>query len=529
MITPARRSFLVLGAAGGLAALARPALVRASSLAHPGIDTCFPFGVASGDPDGNSVVIWTRLGTLPLRYRVSPALPATVDVHWEVSRDPLMRSPIRTGLVTARRSEGYCVRAVVALPPTGAPYWYRFSAAGCASAIGRTILLPAPEIRTSRLRIAVASCAHYEFGHYAAYDRIAEDSPDLIAFLGDYIYEHNAPPRRAGETVRSYGGPLAHTLEDYRWRYAIQKTDPALQRAHEAAPWISIWDDHEVLDDYSGIFSSARTETRTAFLRRRQAAYRAWYENMPVRPGTRLSNGRYRIYRRMYFGDLASIDCLDGRQYRAQQPCPEGPDAGEGHMEPDSCSALFDPGRQFLGANQERWLARNLARKGQIWSIIAQDLMVASLRAPDRATGHYRYWTDSWDGFQAARNRLTDLLHDLKTPNPVIFSGDYHAHFASEIRQRPHDPASPVVATEFLGTSITSPGPSYAAIRSVLPINPDIHFYDSRKRGYILAEFTRDRADIRMKGLDDVRDPDSAARDMARFIVERDAPRLLPG
>ncbi|GBR00351.1 alkaline phosphatase D family protein [Asaia lannensis] len=523
MLLP-RRTALGLGAS---LCIAKPSLVRATSLDQG--TSCFPFGVASGDPDTDSVVIWTRLGTLPLVFGAEPDLPEAVPVIWEIALNPDMTGLVASGHTIARKEAGYSIHVVPRLPAAGRPYWYRFLARGCASPVGRTVSLPRRSQRIDSLRLGIASCAHYEFGYYAAYDRMADDRPDLVAFLGDYIYEHNAPPRRLHEAIRAYGAPLAYSLADYRWRYAIQKTDTALQRAHRVAPWLCIWDDHEVEDDYSGLFSAAKNETQPAFAARRAAAYQAWFENMPVRPELRRNRNVYQLYRRLYYGDLASIDLLDGRQYRSQQPCPTGKYGGEGHMEADSCRDLFDPGRSFLGRDQELWLHRQLKEHHTLWTILAQDLMVASLRAPDHEPGHYRYWTDSWDGFQSARNRLMDLLADTKAPSPVIFSGDYHAHFASEIRQRAHDPRSPVIATEFLGTSITSPGPSFEAITSVLPLNPDIHYYDSRQRGYILADFRRDRAEIALKGLDNVRDPLSAVQDMARFIIKHGEMKLVKG
>lgn len=514
----------LIGASGLL--LAMPALCRATSLGMRH-DTLFPFGVASGDPDARSFVIWTRLGTLPLVPLAAPELASVVPVGWEVFSDEALRHRVLAGQAEARVENGYCVHVVADGLAPMRPYWYRFTAGGTQSRVGRGVTLPDAGARVAKLRVAVASCAHWECGYYAAYRRMAEENPDLVLFLGDYIYEHNAPARLKARLVRSYDAPEATDLAGYRWRYAVQKTDPSLQEAHAVAPWLPIWDDHEVEDDYSGVWSSRPDDRIGDFLQRRQAGYRAWCENMPIRPELARQGGDFRIYRRLAYGNLASIILLDGRQYRARQPCAPGTAGYDGRMISASCPDLADPGRTFLGMEQESWLFDHLKRRDAAWTVIAQDLMVASLRAPDRKAGGYRYWTDSWDGFQGARNRLTDALATLAPPSPVIFSGDYHAHFASEIRQRPHDMRSPVVATEFLGTSITSFGPSFQAITSILPDNPDIKFFDSRKRGYVIADFDAKAMTARLCSLVDASDPDSRVEAAATFVVERGHQKLM--
>ncbi|WP_167375205.1 alkaline phosphatase D family protein [Acetobacter malorum] len=489
--------------------------------------TVFPFGVASGDPDTEGFVIWTRLGTLPLLPDQPPALPDIVDVHWQVSTDSQMQRIVQSGIIQTSAVSGYTLRVVLQGLQAYRPYWYRFTALGAQSIVGRGLTLPHQGAAVSSLKVAVASCAHWEAGYYSAYQHIADDRPDLILFLGDYIYEHNINTAHYPGIVRSYQTSTASTLDGYRWRYALQKTDPSLQAAHAATSWLPIWDDHEVEDDYSGVWSSHPEEQVRNFVLRQRAAYQAWYENMPVRPSV-LGYGReYKIYRRFYFGDLAVLNMLDGRQYRARQPCAPGTVGRDGHMERDTCRDLADPNRTFLGQMQEQWLFEALKDRSVLWTVIAQDLMVASLRAPTPEHNGYRYWTDTWDGFQGARNRLTDALAYLSPPSPVIFSGDYHSHFVSEIRRRAHNVKSQIVAPEFLGSSITSFGPPYKNIVSVLPENPDIKFFDSRKRGYILSEFNRKYVKTVMRSIVDATNQNSPCSNSATFIVERGSPRLV--
>lgn len=499
------------------AGLAIPAIGHAENF-RGGKDTVFPFGVASGDPAEDGFVVWTRLGTLPLIYGIAPNLPQKVPVYWEISEDEGMHSVVQKGQTYAAAISGYSVHVEIQGLKPGRPYWYRFRAQGTQSGIGRSRTFPISGQAVSSLRVAVASCAHWEMGWYSAYRHLANEHPDIVLFLGDYIYEHNAPPARQGLTVRSYGASEATDLEGYRWRYGLQKTDPDLQKAHAVAPWLPIWDDHEIEDDYSGVWPSSPEESAEAFRRRRLAAWQAWYENMPVRKNVRIADGGMRIYRRIKFGDLAIIDLMDGRQYRSRQPCPVPPKYGDGRIISESCPDFHDARRTFLGAEQERWLYDGFRDHSAVWTILAQDLKVAPLRFP--SSGGYNYWTDTWDGFPLARDRLTQVLANYGPPNPIIFSGDYHSFFASNIRARPYDEEAPVVASEILGTSITSLGPPYEAIQKVLPENPDIRFFDSRKRGYVIADFTRQAMTAKLMSIADARDAQSEVSLTRTFIVE---------
>ena len=488
-------------------------------------DTVFPFGVASGDPAEDGFVVWTRLGTLPLRYGVAPDLPQKVPVSWEISEDEDMHRIVQKGQTYAAAMNGYSVHVEIQGLKPGRPYWYRFRAQGTQSGIGRSRTFPISGQAVSSLRVAVASCAHWEMGWYSAYRHLANEHPDIVLFLGDYIYEHNAPPARQGLTVRSYGASEATDLEGYRWRYGLQKTDPDLQKAHAVAPWLPIWDDHEIEDDYSGVWPSSPEESAEAFRRRRLAAWQAWYENMPVRKNVRIADGGMRIYRRIKFGDLAIIDLMDGRQYRSRQPCPVPPKYGDGRIISESCPDFHDARRTFLGAEQERWLYDGFRDRSVVWTILAQDLKVAPLRFPSSAG--YNYWTDTWDGFPLARDRLTKALANYRPPNPIIFSGDYHSFFTSDIRAHPYDEKSSIVASEILGTSITSLGPPYEAIQKILPDNPDIHFFDSRKRGYVIAEFTRQAMTAKLMSIADARNPFCGVSLTRKFTVERDKKGLI--
>ncbi|OLS62816.1 Alkaline phosphatase D precursor [Pseudomonas putida] len=247
---------------------------------------------------------------------------------------------------------------------------------------------------------------------------------------------------------------------------------------------------------------------------------------MPLRRPPMGSNGGPQIYRRFRYGDLAALPVLDGRQYRSRQPCYQAPVFGKGHMEGESCVDLRDPKRTLLGFEQERWLYDGLRRGDSRWNLIAQDLLVAPLRAQRPGDDEARYWTDTWDGYQAARGRLLDNLRDSRVANPVVLSGDYHSFWANHLHERPEDPDSQSVAAEFVGTSITSNGPSYEAVQSILPDNPQIRFYDSRPRGYLALDLQRDRLEVRMQAISDRMDPAASVSTLKRLVVESGSSRI---
>jgi alkaline phosphatase D len=518
LLLPRRTLLTGLGAA-----VAAPAFT-AFGRSLPNIDTPFVLGVASGDPAEDGFTLWTRLGVLPLDPADAAAgLPGSVHVQWSVASDEGMRSVVRRGTATAERRGGHSIHVDVEGLAPDRPYWYRFTALGARSEIGRTRTLPARGAALDRLRIGIASCASYERGFFSAYRHLAEERPDLVLFLGDYIYEYSLAAN--ADPVRGYGSDTATDVAGYRHRYARHRSDPDLQAAHAAAPWVSVWDDHEVQDDYSGIWSSHPELAVRDFRRRRAAGYRAWFENMPVRRALRPHGDHARIYRRFRYGDLATISTLDGRQYRSRQPCPTAAPFGKGHIEPASCADLADPSRTMLGAAQERWAYKGMEDKSAAWTLIAQDLLMATVRAGDDQTE--RYWTDTWDGFQAPRQRFLDAIAARRPNNPVILSGDYHAYYLNDLHQRPDDANSPRIATEILGTSITSNGPSYDAVTARLPRNPHIRFFDSRARGYVMLDLKRERMDIALRTISDRRDRAATVSTLANFAIESGRPEIV--
>ncbi len=490
-----RRRFLK--GAGGVAGLALLGLhpdVTFSAASGVGSDP-FTLGVASGDPltdqyENASVVLWTRLAPKPLD--VGGGMPnETVSVSWQVAEDESFSLGLRQGTTSASPDFAHSVHVEVDGLAPATVYYYRFSYSTYVSPVGRTKTAPVPGSDIAQLSFAFASCQRWDEGFYYAYRHMKDQDLDLVVHLGDYIYENIMP---ADGGVRNTMVPLACrpepvTLDQYRLRYALYKTDPDLQAAHARFPWIVTWDDHEVENDYASDYPEGASAPDPSFRTRRTNAYMAYYEHMPVRMGPDM-----RLYRRLTYGNLAEFNVLDTRQYRSNQMC------GDGESPP--CEAAWDPSVTMTGPEQERWLLDGLTGSQATWNVIANQVLMAQLDHDTTAAGE-RYWNDSWDGYPAARQRVLTHIAGLvsqqtleKPFNVVVITGDWHSSFVNDLKVDFKDRNSPIVATEFVGTSITSNGDSDIYQRyygPMIPHNPHIKFFDGVHRGYVLCKLDRDR------------------------------------
>jgi len=447
----------------------------------------FSLGVASGMPRPDGVVLWTRLAPQP--QQPDGGLPAqALSLRWEVAEDEAFARVLRRGEATARPEHAHTVHAAVDGLPAGRRVFYRFIAGDAVSPVGRTRTAPAPDEDNARLRLALMSCQHYEQGAYVAHREVAAADIELVLFVGDYIYESSNPRYR----IRPHEGPAPQTLDQYRARYATYKADPDLQACHAAHPWVVTWDDHEVENDYAG--GAARGSPSgldaDAFLRRRIAAYRAYFEHLPVSPRMAPVGAAMRLYEHYGWGRLADLWTLDNRQYRDLQACPDARGAG-GHGVVD-CAALADPSRTLLGADQERWIAAELAASRRRWKLIAQATQISSCGIATRAGR--RVSTDAWDGYPAARERLMDAIAGPRVENALCLGGDVHRNVAASLRVRPDDPRSALIASEFVCTSVTSHGGSPDAVKNMLASNPDLLHARTGESGYAAVDITRDGA-----------------------------------
>lgn len=479
----------------------------------------FSLGVASGDPEPDSVILWTRLAPQPMEP--DGGMPATpVSVRWEVAEDEAFSRVVRSGLVRAEARWGHSVHVDARGLRPGRAYFYRFIAGGEVSPIGRTRTAPARGAPVDRLRLCFASCQKYEAGFYAAWRHVVAEDPDLILFLGDYIYE-GAPSIK--DAVRLHRNPEPMDLAAYRVRYATYKLDPLLQAAHHAAPWALTWDDHEVANDYAGALEQGNGDP-AAFLRRRAAAYQAYYEHLPLR--ARPPHGPdMRLYRTLDWGNLAQLQIVDDRQYRGPHAC-QPPGLVEAHKpyrsKIDACADLYTPYRTMLGAAQEKWLDETLAKTGAQWNLLTQQTLMRQT-VQHYEHGKAEYSADNWSGYPAARDRIFRRWVEAGTSNPLALGGDIHAFAAADIRNPDHPDGAPI-ASEFVGGSITSlrPDPDFKPLAAA----NGLAFAENDVRGYGRLNIDAKGGSVTYRGLADARREDSQISDIARFSLEAGRPGL---
>jgi alkaline phosphatase D len=483
--------------------------------------------VASGDPLPDAVVIWTRLAPEPLQP--DGGMPRrTVAVQWEISEHEDFRQPVRRGVALAGPQDAHTVHVDVRGLESHRWYWYRFRAEGEISPVGRT--RTAPAIGTApRVVFAFASCSQYEHGYFTAYRRLAEENPDVVFHLGDYIYEYAPNSYVApGGNVRDHVGGEIVTIEDYRQRYAQYRTDMDLQHAHAVAPWIVTWDDHEVDNNYAdhipenGDPGQGNGSTES-FLARRAAAYKAYWEHMPLRPDRRAVGPGLPLYRGFEYGNTASFSVLDTRQYRTDQPCNDNFPAG--------CGEEFDSDATILGDEQATWLENGLASSQAVWKVIPQQIFFANLDLePGGQTGDDPRDggnPDGWDGYRASRHRLLDFVADRDIANFVVLTGDIHSHYLADLRRDFEDESSPILGTELVGSSITSGGDGSdqsSFFPLLIPENPHLR-YNSNRRGYVTCELDTEtfRADYQV--VDYVSAAGAPIRTDRSFVIEAGDPQ----
>lgn len=507
-----RRSFLHTGSLAAAAVWSGRALGIAQEQvplpAYP-----FQLGVASGDPGPDGMVLWTRLAPKPLEPGGGmPPVPIKVD--WMIAEDEGMGKVVARGKVNAVPQWGHSVHVEVSGLQPDRWYWYQFKIGGEVSPKGRTRTLPSPGTLPDKLRFAAASCQHFETGLYTAYEHMAREDLDLVFHLGDYIYEYRGIDQR----VRKHLGDEIMTLDDYRTRYAQYKSDPSLQAMHAAVPWVVTWDDHEVDNNYANDIPEQAGVSAGDFLLRRAAAYQAYYEHLPLRRSSLPKGPDMMLYRSLAFGNLACFQVLDTRQYRTDQPC------GDGNK--PQCPEALSPEGTILGHEQRDWLFRNLKASTARWNALAQQVMIARVdRLPGEKAG---YSMDQWPGYEYERRQLLKFLHDHKTANPVALGGDIHTHWANELIADFDDPGSKSVATEFVGTSISSSGDGRAepkGLPELLSENPFVKFHNA-ERGYLSCEVTPKTWRTDFRTVEYVSRPGAPLQTRASFVVEDGRPVL---
>ncbi|MGW0914044.1 alkaline phosphatase D family protein [Streptomyces sp. NPDC002784] len=523
-----RRRFLtVTGAAAALAFavnLPTAGVAGAAELDAARItDDPFTLGVASGDPLPGSVLLWTRLAPAP--YQPDGGLPAErVTVHWELARDENFRRTVRRGTATAHPEFHHTVHVEVNHLDPDRVLYYRFRVGKWISETGRTRTAPGLGAHSSGLKLAAVSCQAYHDGYFTPYGHLAADDVDVVFHLGDYLYEYavssvGGARNYTDRTLPALFNRETVTLEDYRLRYALYKSDPDLRAAHAAHPFVVTWDDHETENNYADD-TPENSVPPEEFLLRRASAYRAYWENQPLRRPQLPEGPDMQLYRRLHWGRLAQFDVLDTRQYRSNQA------QGDGAKVPGP--EVDDPARTMTGQTQERWLLDGWQRSRAVWNVVPQQV-VFSQRKFD-LTEPSRVSMDAWDGYRASRRRVLDGAEAAGVENLMVLTGDVHVGYAFDIKDDFDDPASRVRGTEIVATSIASGRDGAdrpANWDTYMTANPHLKFYNGR-RGYVTVALDERRARADFKTVPYVTTPGAPVTTAASFVTEAGEPGLRP-
>lgn len=483
----------------------------------------FTLGVASGDPLADSVILWTRL------VPADPVPDTDIEVTWEIARDPEFANVVGSGAALAVAALGHSVHVEATELEPDSDYHYRFTVGDYSTPAARTRTFAAPGTLPDRFRFAFSSCQNWEQGYYAAYrDLVEQGDVDAFVFLGDYIYEYasggyaDARGRQTGQDFE------CETLEQYRDRYALYRSDALLRAAHALAPWIVTWDDHEVDNDYAGDVSEHDDDVE-AFRTRRAAAYQAWYEHMPVRldppDGT-----DYAIHRSFAHGDLVRFHVLDTRQYRSDQQRDEPFVAPLGDAVQVRNEALTsDPDHTMLGAEQRSWLIEGVEQSTAVWDVLAQQVFMFGGNAVAGAAPPVVV-VDTWDGYAGERRVVLDAL-GASADNLVVLTGDFHSAAVAELRADPFDPSLPVIGTEFMASSISSSffdddATVESLVTTALTANPHLKWFDAQ-RGYTVCEVTPDRWLATYRAVSDQFDEASPVTTIGSWEVRAGVPGVL--
>nr|WP_296776913.1 alkaline phosphatase D family protein [Rhodococcus sp. (in: high G+C Gram-positive bacteria)] len=525
-----RRQFLTWSALVGALAFTPEfggTVAHAQSATPP--DYPFRLGVASGDPLPDSVVLWTRLATDPF----APAggmTPGVVPVRWQIAADENFRSVTFEGVELATEFDGWSLHVDVRGLEPGREYFYRFLVGPHSSTVGRTKTAPPAGKPLGQLNFAWASCQKWEDGYFGAYKDLAASNLDVVFFLGDYIYEYAIKDEgaRRGTPRPDAANRETMVLADYRDRYAMYKADENLAAAHASAPWISTFDDHEVDNNWASQISqdddqewSPRNGPNIVdpreFLLRRADAFKAWWENTPVRGNLRPTGPDMKVYRRFSFGDLVDFSVLDTRQYRSDQA------HGDGEHSQDSETA--DPSRTITGAEQEKWILDGFSSPSQ-WNFLAHQTVISDLAQGLESSR--KVGMDPWSGYEASRHRILDGARDRGVSNVASIVGDIHRTIVSELRRDYQDQVSPVVGVEIATTSIAS-GKDGADVDSagaaIAAASPHVH-YGNARRGYLRASLTPNEWRSEVRVLDAVSTPGAAVRTATTVTVPSGRPDI---
>jgi alkaline phosphatase D len=469
----------------------------------------FYHGVASGDPLPDRVIIWTR---------VTPEdSVSSISVVWEIAEDMNFASIYKSDSVTTTPVRDYTVKVDVDALKPDQIYYYRFKSLGATSIIGRT--KTAPVGPKDSLKFAVVSCANWEWGYFNGYDKIA-DRPvlDAVLHLGDYIYEY-ATGKYGDTTIGRFNVPRTEiiSLNDYRTRYSLYRTDVGLRRVHQQHPFIAIWDDHEIANNSYTEGAQNHQPEEGDYAARKAAAKQAYYEWIPIRESRQL-------YRSFSFGPVADVIMLDERLAGRNAPAASLSDP-----------SLNSPDRSMLGSEQLAWFENNLKASKAAWKIIGNQVIFADINLSAAYPKMPRN-LDSWDGYPAEKKAIEDFVIKNKIKDVIFTTGDTHGSWAIEVPETIKKNYA-AIAVEFGTTSISSAnGDEYKNAdtvkmteASVMKNNPHIKYINDRDHGYMLVTLTPSKAKVDWFYTKTIRQPRTEEFLGKSFTVEKGSVKLVEG
>lgn len=487
----------------------------------------FPCGVASGDPGPGSITLWTR---------VDPGLDtgAGVTVDVEIATTPEFgSSTVATASVPTDASRDHTVHADLTGLPVGSVLWYRFTAGGATSPLGRTKTAPAPD-DDRPVRLAAFSCQRYTHGYYNVHRHLAGMAADpatdldVVVSLGDYVYDTGAAD---GVEVAGRVDPIqnASSLDDFRAKYQLYRSDPYLQAMHAAFPVVAIFDNHDGM--------SSPTDPQGP------GAVGAYWEYQPVGPQSR---GALTQYRRLSWGSMLDLFLTDQRSFRDPTVRASGSSLGLSSLE---YPEMLDPGRTMLGSTQRQWLVDGLVSSTTTWRTVGSQLMFWPWRVqafPDqrdpadplrRNPGRYLNMIQ-WDGYQGDRQVILDALATNGVQNTLVLSGDSHVWSAAQIAPDWDDPEARPVVVEFGPSSVTSANAReqsrYPSTSVVLPLlknaNPNtMTFFKAEDHGVGIVELTSTRALVTFLEAETITTPGAGLTVLTSFEVPAGTQTLTDG
>ena len=516
-------------------------------------EVSFTHGIASGDPQTDKVIIWTRV-------QPTDSSVEQIDVSWEVASDSNFTELLHTGSTKTSSDQDYTVKVDVQNLDAGTSYFYRFKSNGKTSVSGTTKTLPEGAVES--VKLAVFSCANYPAGHFHVYQAAAERNDlDAVLHLGDYIYEYGQGGY-ATEDAETLGRTFAEgnteeivSLVDYRNRYALYRSDSSLQDLHAKVAFISVWDDHEVANDTYKDGAENHDDTEGDFEARKMAALQAYFEWMPIRPV--IEDNQEIIYRHFDFGNLVSLYMLDTRVIARDKQLDYtsyfDPTSGEFNALAFAAD-VSDENRSLLGSEQLVWLQQQMAQSTATWQVLGQQVLMGRMNLPaelltqlinpdpsvilpqfeELATIKGRilagdpsiteveqaridtvlpYNLDAWDGYAYEREVLFGSAQALGK-NLVVVAGDTHNAWANNLKTL--DGRS--VGVEFATSSVTSPGlEDYLSLPDdaqtigsselgITTLIDELKYLNINQRGYMTVTFTQSESQADWHFVDTIKD-----------------------